>query len=104
MFKRITRFPFVKCKASDSYLKAMNGENNTKNVTTNVTINVTIKLTETEKKILQIITNNPNVTQKEIAEELNVTTVTVKRNIKKLKEKGIIDRVGANKNGYWKVL
>ena len=47
MFKRITRFPFVKCKASDSYLKAMNGENNTKNVTTNVTINVTIKLTET---------------------------------------------------------
>lgn len=94
----------VKCKASDSYLKAMNGENNTKNVTTNVTINVTIKLTETEKKILQIITNNPNVTQKEIAEELNVTTMTVKRNIKKLKEKGIIDRVGANKNGYWKVL
>ena len=78
----------------------MNGENNIKNVTTNVTI----KLTETEKKILQIITNNPNVTQKEIAEELNVTTMTVKRNIKKLKEKGIIDRVGANKNGYWKVL
>ena len=70
---------------------------NPKNVTTNVTINVTIKLTETEKKILQIITNNPNVTQKEIAEELNVTTMTVKRNIKKLKEKGIIDRVGANK-------
>ena len=58
----------------------------------------------TEKKILQLITNNPNVIQKEIAEELNVTTMTVKRNIKKLKEKGIIDRVGANKNGYWKVL
>mgnify|MGYP001625413004 CR=1 FL=1 len=75
----------------------------TKNVTTNVTINVTIKLTET-KKILQIITNSPNVTQKKIAEELNVTTMTVKRNIKKLKEKGIIDRVGPNKNGYWKVL
>ena len=74
-----------------------------KHFTKNVTINVTIKLTET-KKILQIITNSPNVTQKKIAEELNVTTMTVKRNIKKLKEKGIIDRVGANKNGYWKIL
>ena len=74
-----------------------------KHFTKNVTINVTIKLTET-KKILQIITNSPNVTQKKIAEELNVTTMTVKRNIKKLKEKGIIDRVGPNKNGYWKVL
>ena len=78
----------------------MKGENNT----TNVTTNVTIKLNETEKKILQIITNNPNVTQKEIAEELNVTTMTIKRTTNKLKEKGIIDRVGANKNGYWKIL
>ena len=82
----------------------MRGENNTTNVTTNVTINVTIKLNETEKKILQIITNNPNVTQKEIAEELNVTTMTIKRTTNKLKEKGIIVRVGANKNGYWKIL
>ena len=78
----------------------MRGENNT----TNVTTNVTIKLNETEKKILQIITNNPNVTQKEIAEELNVTTMTIKRTTNKLKEKGIIVRVGANKNGYWKIL
>ena len=94
----------VKCKASESYLKAMKGENNTTNVTTNVTINVTINLNETEKKILQIITNNPNVTQREIAEELNVTTMTIKRTTNKLKEKGLIARVGANKNGYWKIL
>lgn len=94
----------VKCRPSESYLKALKGQNDTKNVTTNVTINVTIKLNETEKKILKLITNNPNITQKEIAEELNITTMTVKRNTNKLKEKGIIDRVGANKNGYWRIL
>jgi len=90
----------VKCNPSQNYLKSLKKEN----VTTNVTTNVTIKLNQTEERILQMITNNPNITQKEIAEELNITIMTVKRNTNRLKEKGIIDRVGANKNGYWKLM
>ena len=27
----------------------------------------------------------------------------VKKNLKQLKEKGIIERVGSNKTGYWKI-
>jgi len=30
--------------------------------------------------------------------------MTVDRNISKLKEMGYIERIGAKKNGYWKVL
>lgn len=29
---------------------------------------------------------------------------TIKRNIKKLKEKGYIERIGSKKIGYWKVI
>ena len=51
----------------------------------NDTINVNIKLNKTEKTILEIVINNPNITQSEIAEKLNITKVTVNRNINKLK-------------------
>ena len=29
---------------------------------------------------------------------------TIKRNIKELKEKGYIERIGSKKTGYWKVI
>ena len=51
-----------------------------------------------------MVINNPNITQSEIAEKLNITKVTVNRNINKLKEKNIIKRIGANKNGHWEII
>ena len=41
------------------------------------------------------------VTIEEMARFADVETRTIERNIKKLKEKEIIDRVGADKNGHW---
>ena len=79
-------------------------KNDNINVNINDTINVNIKLNKTEKTILEMVINNPNITQSEIAEKLNITKVTVNRNINKLKEKNIIKRIGANKNGYWKII
>ena len=46
----------------------------------------------------------PNIKQKDMAIKLQVPEITIKRNIKELKEKGYIERVGARKNGYWKIL
>lgn len=79
-------------------------KNDTINVNINDTINVNIKLNKTEKNILEMIKNKPDITQNEIAEKLDITKVTVNRNINKLKDKNIIKRIGANKNGYWKIL
>ena len=35
---------------------------------------------------------------------LNIGLSTAKRKIKELKEKGIVERIGSNKTGYWKII
>jgi predicted HTH transcriptional regulator len=57
-----------------------------------------------EKIILPEIEANPNFTTRQLSETLNIPFRNVQRYISNLREKGFIDRVGANKNGYWKVL
>ena len=78
------------------------------NVLTNVRINVQIKdfenLTENEKQILDIIVNNPQITQASIANQIKTTPKTVQRGIATLKKNRIIERVGSNKKGYWKII
>ena len=78
--------------------------NDTVNVTLNDTVNVTLKLNKTEKKIIEIISKNSNITQKELANELSLSDRTIKRNTNLLQEKGILKRIGADKNGYWKII
>ena len=61
------------------------------------------EINETEKAILNEIKKNNNITQGELAQKLSIPNITIYRSIEKLKEKGIIERTGARKNGYWKV-
>ena len=87
---------------------------NDKNVTRNVTVksenisvnnkNITVKLTQTQKDILNLIKENPCITQNEIASKLNIARETVNRNMKKLQQEKIVQRLGADKNGSWKIL
>ena len=55
-----------------------------------------------ERKIVELIRRDGKITQKRIAEELGISLKTVKRNMSALQRKGTIERVGANKGGYWK--
>ena len=57
-----------------------------------------------EKIILSEIETNPNRSTRELSENLNIPFRSVQRYISNLREKGFIERVGANKNGYWKVI
>ncbi|MEG1363690.1 MAG: winged helix-turn-helix transcriptional regulator, partial [Clostridia bacterium] len=57
----------------------------------------------TEKEILKLIKNMPTITQNELGKEINLTPRTIRRNIDNLKVKGIIERVGSDKKGYWKI-
>ena len=50
-----------------------------------------------------MISENPKITMAEIAEKLNVTKRTVERMAKSLREKGIIERKGGKRYGYWEV-
>ena len=75
-----------------------------KNVGVNVGVNeeiVGVKLNKTQTKIVEMIGNNQNCTIEEMAKAAGVETRTIERNIKTLKEKNVIERIGADKNGHW---
>ncbi len=61
-------------------------------------------ITQKDYSIIKIIADNPQVTQKKMAEILGWELDLVKYYIAKLKEKGIIARIGTSQKGYWKIL
>ena len=63
-----------------------------------------IKLNSTAEKILNLIVREKYITQAELSKLLCISENCIYKNLKSLKEKGIIERVGSNKNGYWKIL
>ena len=62
------------------------------------------ELNEIQRSILKLIMDKPNITQDELGKLLGVTLKTISRNFKILLENNYIKRVGANKNGYWKII
>lgn len=80
-------------------------ENNTpKNGAISGVINDVKNINNNEQIIINIIIENPNISQKEISDISKIPSRTVQRLISSLKSKKIIERVGSNKSGYWKVL
>lgn len=65
---------------------------------------ITVNLTVVQQDIITAIKQNQFVSQKEIAKELSLARETVNRNMKKMQEQGIIQRIGADKNGHWEVI
>lgn len=65
--------------------------------------NTTQEITQetTQEKILKLINENPSITQTQMANALGLTRDGISYNIKQLKDKGIIERTGATKNGLW---
>lgn len=61
-------------------------------------------LNATQQKILKMILDNPKVTQTAMAEEIDITARAVKKNIKELTERRILERIGSSRSGYWKIL
>ena len=59
---------------------------------------------KTVEKILDAIKSNPKITQNELAEIAGLTRRGIEWNLAKLKEKGIIKRIGPAKGGYWEVI
>ena len=57
-----------------------------------------------ELAILKIITENPDITQKEIAQRISKSERTIKNKIASLKAKGYIRRMNGKRNGRWEVL
>jgi ATP-dependent DNA helicase RecG len=59
--------------------------------------------TSREAKVISLIKKNNSVSRKTVAQMLGISTATVARDIDSLKSKGIIERVGGDRGGYWKI-
>ena len=58
-------------------------------------------VTDREKKIIELVKENPQITLAEISKKIGKSLRTVNSSMKLLQEKGVIERVGSKKNGYW---
>ena len=74
------------------------------NAPVNARVNAPVKLNKTQIAIVKAIINNNHVTYDDLKTILGVDRSTITRNIAVLKEKGVIRRIGEDKNGYWEVL
>ena len=61
-------------------------------------------LSENDTKILNLIRENPSITQAELREKLQVSIVTVKRLMANLQKRGLIERQGSSRKGKWIII
>jgi len=61
-------------------------------------------LNKTSKEILKLVKNKKDITTTEMANKLNISRRAIAKHISKLKENGMIARIGSTKSGFWKIL
>lgn len=75
-----------------------------KNTEPTENLEFTEKFTESEQKILNILIENPYITQMKLSEILGISKRSIVKNMKNLKNHKKIERIGSDKKGYWKIL
>ncbi len=63
----------------------------------------TKRLGENQTKIIALIMTNNKITTNEIVKHLKISSTAVENNISKLKQQGILKRVGPDKGGHWEI-
>ena len=76
----------------------------TKDETKNETKNETIDVSKSTIDVYNAIVSSPNDTRANLIVKLNISESTVNRAILELKQRGIIERQGGKRYGYWKIL
>ena len=62
------------------------------------------KITENQQKIIKNIDEYPHISASELAVSVGISKRKIEKNLSKLKTKGLIERIGPDKGGYWKVV
>ena len=68
----------------------------------NVPVNDTVN--DRQSQIIKLIDKNKNITINELSVIFKVARLTIVRDLKKLKELNIIERIGSDKTGHWKIM
>jgi Fic family protein len=64
---------------------------------------VTERVTENQRTILHSIAQNPHITSKELSVIVGITPEKIRANIAKLKHRGLVERIGGDKSGRWRI-
>jgi ATP-dependent DNA helicase RecG len=62
------------------------------------------KLTQRQEALLELCKNEITISRQELANKLNISLATVKRDLSKLRIKGILVYAGSSKDGHWEVI
>lgn len=79
-------------------------QNNVASGSLNDPINDPINLTERQKMILRMFSDDKDLSRERLCEKTGLSDATAKLEIAFLKKAGYLERVGSFKSGYWKVL
>lgn len=60
-------------------------------------------VSDTQARVLAEIRNNSNITIPQMAKNLSLSKSTIDKAMFVLKKAGVIERIGSNKSGYWKI-
>ena len=63
-----------------------------------------VQLTDRQREVIRLIGINPSISAKLLAQKLNISMATVKRELTNLSERNIIEHKGALKGGHWYIL
>ena len=61
------------------------------------------QVNERQKELLSYLLQDPGYTVTQLSEIISVSRKTIAGYLKALKDKGIIERIGTARNGYWKI-
>ena len=101
--KQGERGPIIEYMLEEIFKSVLQHKGEPLDDTVNDTVNDTVKTTPTQDGIIDLVRKNPSFTYDELAVQLGVGRATIARNIAILKDRGVLERVGEDKNGYWKL-
>ena len=61
-------------------------------------------LGKTALRILELIERNPKATREQMAQSVGISLEGVKKQVKRLRDMGLVVREGSDKSGYWRII
>ena len=97
--------PFIQALCKNAFMIAsLNASLLYHNVGDKVGDKVGVKLNDTQRKMLELLRDNPNLTQPQLMIALGLGETAAQNNISFLRNHGFIRRIGSKKTGYWEVI
>lgn len=92
------------CKEAKVDISYINNENDFTIEFSRIDRNQDGELSKKEFSVLSVFKTNKNAIKDDVIRQTGLSSRTIDRIIKSLKEKALLRRIGSNKNGYWEVL